>query len=277
MIVIEPEETDINIISNAQKMLETAGFSANITRKLGRGENGITFETSDNKALKIVRYGNEAQRKQLVNEITFQKELAALGIAPFVHDDSIVSKFAFILMDKVIPVHLDMVSNTQSDSYSESDSFTKKLIRLIAKMIYHGYLHNDIHWGNVAATVHSPHEPILIDFGFTTHLGYTPDKLCFNQILMAQLYALTDACNVNNRINDSIDDIILLCDNEAIDTIYELRQGKSSIYNSLVPPRRTGRKTKLIRETFTRKKRNGPLNRRKKFKTLKRRGKQKKR
>lgn len=201
-----------------------AAIEVPLTRVLGRGENGVTFETNDRRAVKIIRYNTPGERAQLRNETAYQKELAALEIAPAVHADELVSNYSFILMDKVEPINVS----------TASQPFIRKLVKLIAKMVYYGYVHNDVHRGNVARCV-TTREPILIDFGFTQKLGYIPDRICFNQILMAQLYALMDACNVNNCVSGDCAE--RLCQKEEpIATIYQLRQGQTYIYDQLASP-----------------------------------------
>lgn len=241
------------VVASANKMFEMgSAITVPAERVLGRGENGITLETNDHRAVKIVRHDTKEGRQQLLNETTYQKELSLLEIAPAVYADEIVSNYSFILMSKVEPI--DVLTATQP--------FIKKLIKLIAKMVYHGYIHNDIHWGNVARRIGARNEPILIDFGFTQKLERAPDMLSFNQILMAQLYSLTDACNVNNCMSG--DCLRTICDDEPIGTIYQLRQGQTSIYENLanegISYRGSSRRTRrvlTIREPaiFTRRKR----------------------
>ena len=55
-IVNSPTGSPTDIIASANEMFELAGTPTQpAVNVLGRGENGITFETTDNKAIKIIR------------------------------------------------------------------------------------------------------------------------------------------------------------------------------------------------------------------------------
>ena len=202
---------------------------------LGKGENGITFETEQNTALKLVRFNNINEKQNIIREIEFQRELSKLNVAPNVHGEHVCisgkknSGACFIHMDKIKPIN-NISSLTQS--------FREKLIDKIAISVYHGYVHNDLHWGNVAMHIDNE-EPVLIDFGLTQKMETSVEVISFNQIVLSQLYALMDVCNTNNCLPEhewpncgmNYGDI---CSNDIIvETIYNLRNGRQELWNSI--------------------------------------------
>lgn len=187
------------------------------------------------------------------------------------------NSLGIILMDKIYPI-------TTKKVYSDKCStFPNKLIRIIAKSVYHGYIHNDLHIGNIAKKTSRTNEPILIDFGLTQKIQPPTNPVVFNQIVIAQLYALTDSCNQNNfsvdceyapkcdKLSDGIDDIYNQCNSCIMDVIYDLRNGQTDLFSSIVeevsPLARTisggGRKRSPMRKRSAKKKRSRKKSRKK--------------
>ena len=210
-----------------------------ITKKLGGGENGVTYETTSGQALKIVNL-NKDNRKivEFTRESQLQNNIAMLKngdnpIAPKVYGyypiySTTKTNFGYLLMDKINPISKDELSETV---YSGDIMAVKQLIECIAISIYNGYVHNDLHAGNIAKDMSGNF--ILIDFGFTQNIGgflktpfvsgqpiisNNPRRVLFNQVLIAQLYALTEHCNGNNYDVDCRG--APLCNKDTIRSIY---------------------------------------------------------
>lgn len=191
--------------------------------KLGGGANGVTYETqntqdssggTNNHALKIVKLSNQSDVDAFIMESKVQKNIAErIEIAPTVHGYSTlgVGSYGFLLMDKIRPVTKKDLFKTVYNSNIER---VQKLIEIISLSVYNGFIHNDLHTGNIAKKYGSD-DFILIDFGFTQKISplsppSTPvpgafgkpitsnQEIIFNQILIAQLYALVEHCNSNN-------------------------------------------------------------------------------
>ncbi len=198
----------------------------NLLDKLGGGENGVTYETentqsasgrTDNHALKIVKLPEQTDLDAFLKESKVQKKIAQnTGIAPNVYGYSTVGvgSYGFLLMDKIRPITKKDLIKTVYNSDIEQ---VKNLIKIISLSVYNGFIHNDLHTGNIAKKYRSD-DFILIDFGFTQEISQlTPpvvpvvsvagasskpitsnQEIIFNQILIAQLYALVEHCNSNN-------------------------------------------------------------------------------
>ena len=195
----------------------------NLLDKLGGGANGVTYETintldssggTNNHALKIVKLSDQSEVDAFKMESKVQENIAKqIGIAPNVHgySDLGVGSYGFLLMDKIRPVTKKDLIKTVYNSNIEQ---VKNLIETISLSVYNGFIHNDLHTGNIAKK-YSSNDFILIDFGFTQEISrLTPpsapvldasgkpitsnQEIIFNQILIAQLYALVEHCNSNN-------------------------------------------------------------------------------
>ena len=77
--------------------------------------------------------------------------------------------------------------------------------KIIKKLVHAGYLHNDLHWGNLMMRNKSV---VLIDFGFTRKLlpesvsQIKKDTGLCDLVCASELYALFDMCNRNNVKNE---------------------------------------------------------------------------
>lgn len=224
--------------------------------KLGGGDNGVTYETHDGKALKIVHLDrNSIKTREFVNESIAQQNIGSIQngrttrevshgstagepsivgntIAPSVYlyhplqetPQTQLPKYGYLLMDKITPIDKTELAETV---YSTDIMGVRQLIECIAISIYNGYIHNDLHIGNIAKNLNQ-NAFVLIDFGFTQNIGdflkapsVAPGvsagahlqpvadndrkRILFNQILIAQLYALIEHCNSNNYDIDCID------------------------------------------------------------------------
>lgn len=190
-----------------------------ITKRLGGGDNGVTYETNIGQALKIVNLNKQLEKiSEFTRESQLQNNIAMLKngenpIAPKVYGyyptySNTKTKYGYLLMDKIIPISKDELSKTV---YSSDIMAVKQLIECIAISIYNGCVHNDLHAGNIAKDMRGNF--ILIDFGLTQNIAgilktpiisgqsippNNPIRVLFNQVLIAQLYALTEHCNRNN-------------------------------------------------------------------------------
>ena len=218
-----------------------------LDKLLGRGNSGKVYSIKGDptKVVKIIPFKNVATYKILKREIFTQKELNKLLVGPEVFKDNIN------ILDSTVPntkrkfsgeifIIMETVSTISSMSeISDNDEYQHQLINEVAKMVFHGYLHNDLHVDNIAVNVKT-NKATIIDFGLTMKLPNPPDnKLLFDQLLLAQLYALIEPCNENNFPVDKrdcgLEEEVLseICDGPIVEEIYAIRNDKSKIWYTL--------------------------------------------
>jgi hypothetical protein len=230
--------------SRASKSSGVSYFSGKVIpeKLLGAGESGKVYSIkgdTDN-VLKTAPFKNKTQRSQLISEITIQQrinEKIPHGAPKIINSEIIGSTKGevIIIMEKINTFDkgiLDLLEPT----------FQIQLVDLIAEFVINGFVHNDIHTDNIA--MNSRGEPILIDFGLTVEIPTPLDVITFNQILIAQLYAIVDPCNINNcpkysekqkhpNCGFTSKHIGNLCQGHILDVIYHLRNNKSYMYDKL--------------------------------------------
>lgn len=202
---------------------------------LGSGEYGKVY-TIDNDPEKVVKIMSFRPRKNgnvkiteqkliesFMNEIEIQTELGKLNIAPIVYDYQIMDgedgfKQGIILMQKITSIYRDVYFDIGDDPNINRKcslppkNVQQKLIHKIKEMINAGYIHNDLHCGNIGFV---KDEVRLFDFGFTQSIQ-TLCKPCNNeQILGFHLYQVIEHLPFDLR-DESL----------YYDVIYEIRQGK---------------------------------------------------
>lgn len=175
---------------------------------LGRGEGGIVYE--DTQSDKVIKH-DQSNLADFKREVKFQQDAARIYVAPKIY----AVEGHYVLMDRIQPVD-KLKGLTKSDEIA--------LIHLLAKLVGVGIIHNDLHTGNIGRLMDGG--MTIIDFGFTIKIDPPKNKTIFSQLLMAQLYALIDPCNINNRVD---------CDKDSpiIDVIYYIRQNNQKYIDSL--------------------------------------------
>ena len=232
-------------ITKVNRLLKKFFTDITVVKKLGEGGSGKVYSIygDPDNVIKMIPYKNRKEYEILKKEIETQQELNELDIGPALIVDNIQildseSKSKdpiFIIMEKIQPIN--SITDIQDDVEYQID-----LIKEIAKMVYHGFLHNDLHVDNIAINVKTQ-KATVIDFGLTVQLPTPPDnKLLFDQLLLAQLYALIEPCNENNCPDKSQDwpncgfegnSLEKICDGPIVNQIYQIRNNKSKIWNLL--------------------------------------------
>lgn len=202
---------------------------------IGSGEYGKVY-TIDNDLEKVVKIMSFRPRqngkdttteKQLIeafmNEIKIQTELGKLNIAPIVYDYQIMDgddgyKQGIILMQKITSIYRNVYFDIGDDpSIKKKCSLPPRVVQLklihkIKEMINAGYIHNDLHCGNIGFI---RDEVRLFDFGFTQSIQPLCRPCNNDQILGFHLYQVIEHLPFDLRD-----------DSEYYNVIYEIRQGK---------------------------------------------------
>lgn len=232
--------------SKVSKVSKVSYFGGTVTpnKLLGKGESGRVYSIieDNNYVLKVVPFKTKKVLENLKNEIKIQQQINK--IIPEGSPKILKSEVKGRSKGEVIIVMEKIYTLKQGILEIIEDSFQKKLVELIALYVFKGFVHNDIHTDNIA--FNSKRNPILIDFGLTVKIPTPVNNIVFNQILISQLYAIIDPCNINNCPNYSKKDLWPNCGWNSkfigdickeggfiIDTIYSLRQNNFSIYNKL--------------------------------------------
>jgi serine/threonine protein kinase len=232
-------------ITKVNKLLSKYFENITVNRLLGEGGSGKVYsiDGDSSKVVKMIPFKNIKTYEILRREIIIQKELNNLGLGPSLLGDNLDTLDderkgignIFIIMETIRPI-------SSISEIRNNPDYQKQLINEIAKMVYHGYLHNDLHVDNIALNLQTK-QATVIDFGLTVKLSYSPDnKLLFDQLLLAQLYALIEPCNKNNCPGDKEDwpscgfngdTLEEICDGPIANEIYTIRNNESRIWDTL--------------------------------------------
>jgi len=173
---------------------------------LGEGDQGTVYQhpLNDGLAVKILKGG-----VILNQELKLHRKAMKLGITPYIHKSS---KNAMI-MDRITPVKFLSTRREQI-----------MLVKSLAKLVRAGILHNDLHVGNVGVVRSKTGRVtnvVIYDFGLAREIKPPTDVVVFEQIVLAQLYAMADPCNINNSSKN-------ICANTSyiLDMIYAIRRNE---------------------------------------------------
>ena len=132
-----------------------SNYFENITvgRKLGEGGSGKVYSIvgDSSNVVKMIPFKNSKTYKILRREIIIQKELNELGLGPGLLADNLDTLeeegtnrgYIFIIMEIIRPI-------SSITEIRNNHTYQDQLINEIAKMVYHGYIHNDLHVDNIA-------------------------------------------------------------------------------------------------------------------------------
>ena len=161
---------------------------------LGTGDFGATYALNSNEVVKVIRILNSKSEADIHKEVTIHKEAQNLRIEGMA----------------CVPMILDMpethvVENERYITYSmpklQKFRATKAnyaiIIKLNAYLVKNGFLHNDLHQGNVMMTKEGT--PIIIDLGLVRMFAPPKDEDLCRCIAFAQAAALVDNCNTNTK------------------------------------------------------------------------------
>lgn len=202
---------------------------------LGNGEYGMVHQdaTNPNNVIKTVlfteRYDQETEKKitskelqnLFIKEGKIQEELGNYNIAPKIYYYGIIDdmgeKKGIIIMEKMAEIYRSKYPDVGDDpDVTKSPKLPpakiqQKVIDKIIEMINKGYIHNDLHGGNIGFLNND--EVRLFDFGFSRSIS----PLCLpcnkDQLLGFSLYQLIEHLPFDLR-NKSV----------YYDTIYNIRQ-----------------------------------------------------
>ena len=173
---------------------------------LGHGENGRTYAIGDNLVMKRVtlksnRNAAGVAASDVQSEVDTQVALNQIGVGPVVHvdhEEHDPSRGA-VVMQRLYPLADE--KNKPQPIFCMPPQFQHELVAQVFRMVRGGYLHNDLHAGNVMMTREG--HPVIIDFGLCTQvraLAETDDRRLIEQCALSQLQMLCDPSNLNTWV-----------------------------------------------------------------------------
>lgn len=169
---------------------------------LGKGDYGKAFALNSSYAIKVVDIGGvqelpaSVRDQQVVNEVRMQREASLVRTAagdPCVppifstirrvhatNPDGVEADFVFFAMPR-----LDEIAEFDEPALAH-------IVTLSNCLVEHGFLHNDMHAGNVMLW---NGKPIIIDFGLITRQDPIRAEPIRSLVQYAQCAALIDNCN----------------------------------------------------------------------------------
>jgi len=203
---------------------------------IGTGENAVVHSAVDNKgtplAMKIIQGG--ANNLALQHEIEMHKRAQESQITARIYACYKAGDNLHVVMDSLQPY----------SEFKTTKKYERDLICKVWKMIQAGIIHNDLHQGNVGRLTSG--EAVIFDFGFAKLVDAHTTTLVQEQLVIAQLYSLLEnhehGCNTNNVKN--------LCNSAFVDEIYNIKQGKGSLFYK-VDKQKNGENTRKRRRRAT--------------------------
>ena len=166
-------------------------------------------------ALKVVKASPKARE-----EARFTKVLDFIGAKCYGAVE--LQGMLYIAMQIVTPAKKFIESATKK----ELKKFAFELISKVYMMIDAGYVHNDLHLGNVA---YANNQALIVDFGFVEKINKVTGTVR-RQLIIAQLYALCDHCNDDNYVfvtDEEGDEVTFGCEFIA-EHIYNLKRNEKN-------------------------------------------------
>lgn len=147
-------------------------------RELGRGEYGTTYAFDEpdkgaRLALKTVHFNSTSDTRlyeNIVNEVEVQRYMGKEGIAPKIHD----TYYCYENGGVTIMIVMDLMTVGDIDDFSATraltDAHREIILKKVRRMHELGYIHNDLHSGNVFVTEddNGEFDFFIGDFGFVT-------------------------------------------------------------------------------------------------------------
>lgn len=171
---------------------------------LGSGDNAKVYQCTrnDDVAIKVIAYASEKQLADLRTELQIGKTMGELGVSPKVFEEEVDTHTCtfYYSMQKVQPLALTgKCYSTKAYTPAKIESIHRQVLRLIVKMIRAGYIHNDVHHGNIARSggTADDDDVVLLDHGYTV---YDPLLLCPSaklyraMALQAMCYQMLEHC-----------------------------------------------------------------------------------
>jgi RIO-like serine/threonine protein kinase len=144
--------------------------------------------------------------------------MGELGIAPRIYACWVCSKrgsgfpaMGYYVMQKIDFIYGEKFPSKSLPGKPAPPAVEKQLVNVVAKMVSHGIIHNDLHPGNIGVLKNG--KLVIFDYGFSQRADV---EIKFpEQVLMAQLYTIIEQYAKPIMFNSLI-----------YDTIYKIRQGK---------------------------------------------------
>jgi len=230
-----------------KKNIEPCAKNNKLDEVIGFGEFGVVYNTNKpNFVLKKIRLNGDLAFQNFTDEVEIGILLGKLKIAPTIKDAwycsythySIEQTNGYIVMQKI----LDTWEDKYGFNYGTTQSHQSKLIKKIDLMLINGYIHNDIHPGNVGFVKNTPKQTriasktqsrrlsstrisrkskttmddktdvVLFDFGLTKKIDTNDEKnKYYNPLFASQLYIFIEQFNredmfsTNNLIYSEIE------------------------------------------------------------------------
>jgi hypothetical protein len=173
--------------------------------KLGCGEQGCTFSiTEDPKhVIKVTKLTNDKDRKMWKQEACVGIELGNLGIAPAIPKVFECGSYGYILMDilkdaKKLPDGT-VIREKDDSSIDHMKRMPAEIqlgfIKVLAKMIDHGFIHMDNHIENLGFI---GTKPVVFDFGFTQRRTFSNEDKFW--ALSFSLFQILEHCPLSEMM-----------------------------------------------------------------------------
>jgi predicted Ser/Thr protein kinase len=152
-----------------------------VSGPLGEGAFGRVFAATGNRAVKVVKLGEQRWRTvsdvraAFLNEVAMHRVAAAAGVAPRLHDGyACCSRFGecygLLVMDRVRGVALHDWLRKPKLSLAARQAVAAALEAAVRKLHARGVYHNDLHPGNVMVTGGGK-GVVIVDFGLAGGKG----------------------------------------------------------------------------------------------------------
>jgi tRNA A-37 threonylcarbamoyl transferase component Bud32 len=178
-------------------------------RLIGGGEGANVYQIDAQQVLKIFKSDSKFK-----HELGMLRKLSRIGVGPAA---VLGNKPNSLVMPMYHPISLKDLS---------SAVFQRALVRQVITMVHHGFLHNDLHVGNIMKT--KANTPVIVDFDLMRKVRPPYSKVIRDQLVMAQLYAIIDPANTHNHLSAKwlSHQTEQLVNGPIVDAIYKIRQGK---------------------------------------------------
>lgn len=165
-----------------------ASAPPSIGSQLGQGDFGTTFLDPENtdRVIKRVTFNTANTKGALLSEIAVQRELSQDSLAPKVYNVWDAGESMYYSMQRMHPI-------------TDWHKAMPQLKEVVVKMLRRGFVHNDLHQGNIMQT--SKGKLLPIDFGLCRRIQTDLEKTELDMVCIAQMLIVNDKCNENNKKN----------------------------------------------------------------------------
>lgn len=175
------------------KLPQAAELSAILQKKpLGRGEYGATYSLSQDTVVKVIEVSSKQVNTNVQKEVELHKKAQELSLHKKLRCVvPILSGPRTYVLKKTKYV---VYSMPKLQKFVRSKINFQIILTLNAHLVEHGFLHNDLHQGNIMMMNGSP---TIIDLGLMRSYKPPSSRDLLRCIAFAQAAALIDNCNTN--------------------------------------------------------------------------------